>query len=61
MREAELAQRLGDLLQGIHVPNELLTQLEKALAEHERAAQFQQRQQRDPMTRLAYFVRISSR
>jgi DNA invertase Pin-like site-specific DNA recombinase len=57
MREAELAQRLGDLLQGIHVPNELLTQLEKSLAEHERLAQSQKRQQREKLEQRLANVR----
>jgi DNA invertase Pin-like site-specific DNA recombinase len=57
MREAELGRRLGAILQGIHVSGELLKQLEKSLAEHERLAQSQKRQQREKLEQRLANVR----
>jgi DNA invertase Pin-like site-specific DNA recombinase len=57
MTEAELGQRLGQVLQSIHIPNELLATLDQALTEQERSSQLHKRQQKERLEQRLASVR----
>jgi DNA invertase Pin-like site-specific DNA recombinase len=58
MTESELGRRLGHVLQDIHIPEDVLAQLERALTtEHQRSAQAEKRQQQAKLEQRLASVR----
>ena len=56
-REEELGQRLGQVLKDIHIPNEVLTELQSSLSETEKNSQAQKREQRERLQQRLTAVR----
>jgi DNA invertase Pin-like site-specific DNA recombinase len=57
MTEAELGQRLGQVLQDIHIPNDVLAQLERALTENHRRSDAEKKEQREQLQQRLAAIR----